>query len=219
MKNKVVGYYRVSTGQQGINGLGMDAQRNAVQNYINGGQVTLIGEFAEVESGKRHDRPELNKAIALCRQTKAKLLIAKLDRLARNAAFTLALRDSGVDFVCCDMPQADRFTIGLFALLAEKERDLISERTKAGLAAAKRRGTKLGNPRLGKARTLAIKSTKRKATEFAHTLALVIEEIKQAGVTTLKGLARCLNARGFKTANGAAFTRQAVARTLRRLNP
>ena len=106
----------------------------------------MLAEFAEVESGKRANREELMKAIALCRKQKATLVIAKLDRLARNAAFLLNLRDSGVDFVAVDMPHADKFTVGIMALVAEKERDLISQRTKDGLAAAKRRGIRLGNP-------------------------------------------------------------------------
>lgn len=147
MTGKFVAYYRVSTTKQGINGLGMDAQRNAVMNYLNGGDWKLMAEFAEVESGKRKDRPELVKAIALCREEGATLLIAKLDRLARNAAFLLNLRDSGVDFIATDMPHADKFTVGIMALVAEKERDLISQRTRDGLAAARRRGIKLGNPR------------------------------------------------------------------------
>src|SRR3989442_11839885 len=132
MSKRFVAYYRVSTAKQGINGLGMDAQKSAVQTFLNGDRSRLIAEFSEVESGKRNHRPHLEKATALCRKTKARLLIAKLDSLARNAALTLALRDSRIDFVCCDMPAADRFTIGLFALLVEKEREMISERTKAG---------------------------------------------------------------------------------------
>src|SRR6185369_16291105 len=149
---EAVTYYRVSTDRQGISGLGMDAQKTAVQNFLNGGTWELIGEFAEVESGKRKQRPELDKAIALCRRTGARLVIAKLDRLARNAAFLLNLRDSGVDFVCCDMPFADKLTVGVMALMAEREAEMISQHTKDGLAAAKRRGIKLGNPKLARAR-------------------------------------------------------------------
>ena len=121
MTGKFVAYYRVSTTKQGINGLGMDAQRDAVARYLNGGDWKLIGEFAGVESGKRNNRQEMEKAIALCRKEGATLLIAKLDRLARNAAFLLNLRDSGVDFIAVDMPHADKFTVGIMALVAEKE--------------------------------------------------------------------------------------------------
>lgn len=214
MKGKFVAYYRVSTNHQGLSGLGMDAQRTAVQNFLHGGTWELIGEFAEVESGKRKQRPEMDKAIALCRKTKAKLLIAKLDRLARNATFLFNLRDSGVDFVAVDMPHADKFTVGIMALVAEKERDMISQRTKDGLAAAKRRGTKLGNPKLDKARVLARAAIQRKATEHAAKLAPVIKEIRKAGVTSLRGIAQCLNARGCSTPNGKEFAAQSVKNAL-----
>jgi len=128
MTPKSVAYYRVSTAKQGINGLGMDAQRDAVANYLKGRDGKLIAEFAEVESGKRNQRQEMEKAIALCRKEGATLLIAKLDRLARNAAFLLNLRDSGVDFIATDMPHADKFTVGIMALVAEKEREMIRHR-------------------------------------------------------------------------------------------
>lgn len=190
----------------------MEAQRNAVANFIRSGNAKQIAEFAEVESGKRKDRPELDKAIALCRRTKATLVIAKLDRLARNASFVLNLRDSGVDFVAVDAPHANKLTITILAAVAEQERDWISERTKAGLAAAKRRGIKLGNPKLHKVRPKAIAANQARAAAFAAKLAPVIAGIRKAGVTTLRGIAECLNARGFKTAAGKAFTRQVVAR-------
>ena len=210
MTGKFVAYYRVSTTKQGINGLGMDAQRNAVMNYLNGGDWKLMAEFAEVESGKRKDRPELVKAIALCRKEGATLLIAKLDRLARNAAFLLNLRDSGVDFIATDMPHADKFTVGIMALVAEKERDLISQRTRDGLAAARRRGIKLGNPRPAQALKVAQTANLARADAYAESLLPVIKEIRAAHVTTLRGIAQCLNARGFKTPNGRAFKPQSV---------
>lgn len=216
MTGRFVAYYRVSTSKQGISGLGMDAQRQAVMNYLNGGNWKLIAEFAEVESGKRSDREELAKAIALCRKEKAKLVIAKLDRLARNAAFLLSLRDSGIDFVAVDMPHADKFTVGIMALVAEKERDLISQRTKDGLAAAKRRGTKLGNPRPAKAVRRAVAANRRRADTFAKGLYTVVREIQEAHVTSLRGIAQCLNARGFKTPNGKAFAAQSVKNILDR---
>jgi len=219
MQGKVIAYYRVSTNQQGINGLGMSAQKDAVENFLNGSACELIGEFAEVESGKHKQRPELDKAIALCRSTKAKLLIARLDRLARNAAFLLNLRDSGVDFVAVDMPHADKFTVGVMALVAEKERDLISERTKDGLAAAKRRGIRLGNPKLADARALAVTANQRKATAHAAKLEPIIHSITKVGITSLTGIAECLNARGFKTINGKEFYAQSVKNLLARLWP
>jgi DNA invertase Pin-like site-specific DNA recombinase len=216
MKGKFVAYYRVSTQKQGINGLGMDAQRHSVLNYLDGGNWKLIAEFAEVETGKRSDRQELAKAIALCRKERATLVIAKLDRLARNAAFLLNLRDSGVDFIAVDMPHADRFTVGIMALVAEKERDMISQRTKDGLAAAKRRGTKLGNPRPAEAVKRAVKVNKQRADTYAASLVPVIQQIQKAHVSSLRGIAQCLNARGFKTPNGKAFAAQSVKNILDR---
>ncbi len=194
----------------------MDAQKAAVQNFLKGDTCELLGQFSEVETGKRKDRPELEKAIALCRKTNARLLIAKLDRLARNAAFLLNLRDSGVDFIAVDMPHADRFTVGIMALVAEKERDLISERTRAGLAAAKRRGIPLGNPQLGKARILAVAERQRRSTHFAKRMANVISEIRKAKVTSFNGIAICLNARGFKTSTGKEFAAQTVKNLMAR---
>jgi DNA invertase Pin-like site-specific DNA recombinase len=217
MTGKFVGYYRVSTNKQGINGLGMDAQRDAVARYLNGGDWKLIAEFAEVESGKHNNRQEMEKAIALCRHQGATLLIAKLDRLARNAAFLLNLRDSGVDFIAVDMPHADKFTVGIMALVAEKERDMISQRTKDGLAAAKRRGTKLGNPRPAQALKAAQTAKLARADAYAKGLLPVIEEIRAAHVTTLRKMAQCLNARGFKTPNSKSFKAQSVKNLVERI--
>ena len=218
MTGKFVAYYRVSTTKQGINGLGMDAQRNIVTNYLSGDNRTLIAEFAEVESGKKNNRQELAKAIALCRKERATLVIAKLDRLARNAAFLLNLRDSGVDFIAVDMPHADKFTVGIMALVAEKERDMISQRTKDGLAAARRRGIKLGNPRPSEAVKRAVTVNIERAGTYADTLAPVIQEIQKAHVASLRGIAQCLNARGFKTPNGKTFAAQSVKNVLVRLS-
>jgi len=217
MKGRFVAYYRVSTTKQGINGLGMDAQRDAVARYLNGGDWKLIAEFAEVESGKRNNRQEMEKAIALCRREGATLLLAKLDRLARNAAFLLNLRDSGVDFIATDMPHADRFTVGIMALVAEKERDLISQRTRDGLAAARRRGIKLGNPRPAQALEAAQTANLARADAYAKSLFPVIQEIRAAHVTALRKIAQCLNARGFKTPNHRAFKAQSVKNLLERI--
>jgi DNA invertase Pin-like site-specific DNA recombinase len=144
----LVAHYRVSTAQQGKSGLGLEAQQEAVGRFAAGSGDRLLSQFTEVESGRLSDRPQLLAAIAECRRKKARLVIAKLDRLARNAAFLLTLRDSGVDFVAADMPNADRLTVGIVAIFAEHERDMISKRTKEALAAAKARGVKLGNPEL-----------------------------------------------------------------------
>jgi len=216
MKGKFVAYYRVSTTKQGVNGLGMEAQKDAVRNFLNGGNWKLLAEFAEVESGKRNNREELLKAIALCRKEKATLLIAKLDRLARNAAFLLNLRDSGIDFIAVDMPSADKFTVGIMALVAEKERDMISQRTKDGLAVARKRGIKLGNPRPMKAVKRAVAANKERADAYAVKLAGVIREIQNGHVASLRGVAQCLNARGFKTPNCKEFAAQSVKNILGR---
>ena len=149
---KFVAYYRVSTDKQGQSGLGLDAQRQAVMTYLNGGPWKLIAEHTEVETGKRADRPELQKALAACRKLKAKLVIAKLDRLSRNLAFIATLMDSNVEFIAADNPHANRLTVHILAAVAEYERTAISERTRAALQAAKHRGVKLGGPRLAAAR-------------------------------------------------------------------
>jgi DNA invertase Pin-like site-specific DNA recombinase len=146
MTKEYVAYYRVSTQKQGASGLGLDAQRAAVQQFCSHETAKLVAEYTEIESGKRADRPELLRAIEYAKTNTATLLIAKLDRLSRNAAFILTLRDSGVQFVCADMPDANTLTIGIFAVLAEYERELIARRTKSALQIAKQRGTKLGTP-------------------------------------------------------------------------
>src|ERR1700731_928754 len=147
MDGRFIAYYRVSTDHQGVNGNGIAAQRKAVEDYLNGGNWQLMGEFTEVESGKRSDRPELEKALTACRKNKAKLVIAKLDRLSRNVHFISGLMERKVDFVACDMPSANAFMINVYAAVVQEERRMISDRTKAGLSAAKARGVKLGGPR------------------------------------------------------------------------
>ncbi|HEY1948343.1 MAG TPA: recombinase family protein [Bryobacteraceae bacterium] len=149
-----VAYYRVSTDKQGIKGLGMDAQRDAVSRFM-AGKGQLAGEFIEVESGRKDNRPQLLAALAECRKRRAVLVIAKLDRLARNVHFISGLMNSDVEFVAVDMPSANRLTIHILAAVAEHEREMISQRTKAALTAAKARGTKLGNPRAAEATVLA----------------------------------------------------------------
>src|SRR6516162_4186183 len=133
---KFIAYYRVSTDRQGKSGLGLDAQRKAVEDYLNGGRWTLVDEFTEIESGKRNDRPKLEEALAACKKQKAKLVIAKLDRLSRNLAFIATLMDSGVEFVAVDNPHANKLTVHILAAVAQHERDLISQRTKDALQAA-----------------------------------------------------------------------------------
>src|SRR5215204_3495258 len=147
---RYVSYLRVSTDRQGRSGLGLEAQRKAVEDFLNGGRWDLIAEFVEVESGKRDDRPKLAEALALCRLHKATLVIAKLDRLSRDAHFLLGLQKelqkSGLRFVAADLPEANELTVGIMAVVAQAERKMISQRTKAALGAAKARGKKLGTP-------------------------------------------------------------------------
>ena len=143
---KFVAYERVSTARQGRSGLGLEAQRRAIDTFATDRDAQVLARFTEVESGGKNDRPELDAALNLARLTGATLVIAKLDRLSRNAAFLLTLRDAGVRFLACDMPEANDLTVGIMALVAEVEREAISKRTKDALAAAKARGVRLGNP-------------------------------------------------------------------------
>ena len=147
-KSRFVSYLRVSTARQGASGLGLEAQRAAVAAHLNGSDWTLLREIVEVESGKRNDRPALAEALRLCGQQKATLVIAKLDRLARNVHFISGLMESGVEFLAVDMPSANRFVVHILAAVAEQEAEAISKRTKAALAAAKERGTVLGGRRV-----------------------------------------------------------------------
>ncbi len=213
---KFVAYYRVSTKRQGESGLGLEAQRKAVTDWLDGGRWKLVAEYTETESGKRNDRPELAKALAHCRKVKAKLVIAKLDRLARNVAFTSALMESGVEFVAVDMPHANKLTIHILAAVAEHEREMISERTRAALQAAKARGVVLGNPRLDKARVKSAPVLRKQADQFASNVAPLIREIQKNGVDSLRGIARALNARGIKTRRDREWTPVQVKAVLQR---
>lgn len=210
-QGKFVSYLRVSTGRQGRSGLGLDAQRKSVTDYLNGGQWSLVEEVVEVESGKDNARPELQRAFELCRDYGAKLVVAKIDRLTRDAAFLLSLRDAGVDFVAADMPDANRLTVGIMALVAEQEREAISKRTKDALAAAKARGVQLGAYRDGVfvGRTGTAEDVRR-ATEmrvqaadaFASDKARLLREADPGGSASLASVARWFNARGVVTPSG-----------------
>jgi len=184
--------------------------------YLNGGPWKLIAEFTEVETGKRADRPELQKALAACRKHKGKLIIAKLDRLSRNLAFIATLMDSNVEFIAADNPHANRLTVHILAAVAEHERAAISERTKAALAAAKHRGVKLGGPRLAAARKASIKVRSEAADAFAANVRPIIKEIQASGVRSLRGVARALTARGFRSPRGRDWSDVQVAAVLRR---
>lgn len=214
-----VAYYRVSTDRQGKSGLGLEAQQAAVRDYLNGGNWKLAGEIIEIESGKRADRPKLAEALRLCRIHGATLIIAKLDRLARNVAFVSALMESGVEFCAVDFPQANRLTVHILAAVAEHEAAMISARTKAALQAAKARGKALGGFRGvapdDDARAAAVEARRSVARDRAADVAPIIAEIKEAGHTSLGAIARELSARGIPTSRGSSNWAPAqVARVL-----
>ena len=217
--NRYIAYFRVSTDRLGGSGLGLDAQRAAVDGFFNGNAWECLEAFTEIESGKRSDRPELVKALAACKKARATLVIAKLDRLSRSAHFITGLMESGVDFVCCDMPAANKTMLQIWAVMAEWEREQISARTKAALAAAKARGVKLGSPTPERGSAKGGASTKARADLFAANVAPVIADIKAAGITTLTGIAGALAARGVATARGGAWDARTVANVLQRTAP
>ena len=196
----VVTYLRVSTDRQGQSGLGLEAQRAAVASYMAG--RALLGEFVEVESGRKDDRPQLAAALALCRQHKARLVIAKLDRLARSVALISGLMESGVEFVAADMPEANRFMLHVMAAVAEHEREMISQRTRVALAAAKARGTRLGNPRLD-----LVKMRARIADRVHGFRAAVTPHIQalQAEGRSLREIAAEMNATGISAPRGGSW--------------
>jgi DNA invertase Pin-like site-specific DNA recombinase len=222
-EGKWISYLRVSTARQGRSGLGLEAQQKAVEDFLNGGNWRVVKEFVEVESGKNTERPVLAEAIQACRVYGAKLVIAKIDRLSRDAHFLLGLEKAGVDFVAADMPNANRLTVGIMAMIAEEERRMISARTKAALAAARRRGVQLGgynkNPKLtAKARKAGHEANARIARDRATDLAPIVKELQAAGATSLRAIADGLNDRGIPTAKGGQWSAVQVMRVLERLD-
>ncbi|GJD32825.1 hypothetical protein PMNALOAF_4104 [Methylobacterium adhaesivum] len=221
-QGKFVTYLRVSTKRQGDSGLGLEAQQRAVSDYLNGGAWTVAGEFVEIESGKSDaNRPQLQRAIQACRVYGARLLIAKLDRLSRDAGFLLGLEKAGIEFVAADMPSANRLTVGIMAMVAEEERRAISSRTKAALAAAKARGVKLGGDRGAtlstEAKAKGVEAVKVRAEGRASDLAPIISDLRAAGATSLRSLAAGLNQAGIAPPRGATWSPMAVSRTLARI--
>ena len=214
-RSKFVAYYRVSTDKQGRSGLGLEAQRQAVRDRLDGGSWQLVGEYTEVESGRHKARPELAKALAACKKHKAKLVVAKLDRLSRNAGLLLTLLDSGVEVLFADMPHIPgamgKFVVGIMAQVAELEAGLISERTKAALAAAKTRGV-----RLGPHGVVLASRYRAEADERARALAPTLRELQERGMS-LRDIARELTKRKQPTPRGGAWHPQLVRRIVQRL--
>ena len=196
-----VAYYRVSTDRQGQSGLGLEAQRAAVEAFAKG---EVIAEFTEVESGRKSDRAQLAAALAAAKKAKATLVIAKLDRLARNVHFVSGLLESGVPFVCADSPEADRTWLQMSAVFAEWEARKISERTKAALVAAKARGVRLGSPTPAAGSKAGNEAIQARAQAFAQRVLPIINSIKSQGMTSLREIAAELSARGVQTARGGS---------------
>ncbi|WP_376094599.1 recombinase family protein [Roseomonas sp. CCTCC AB2023176] len=225
MSRTFVGYARVSTDRQGRSGLGLEAQEAAIRAHVQPGDALLAPLYVEVESGKRADRPKLAEAIARCRTTGATLLIARLDRLARDAHFLLGLAKAGVEFVACDMPHANRLTVGIMALVAEEEARAISARTKAALAAAKARGAVLGGRRPGqrvpsadagqRGRAAAVEARRLASDHAAHRVLPRVTALRDEG-RSLASVAATLEAEGIPTPRGGAWTATAVRRVLLR---
>jgi DNA invertase Pin-like site-specific DNA recombinase len=240
-QKKFVAYYRVSTDKQGVRGLGMEAQASCVEAFVASHDGKILASFKEVESGKRNDRPELDKALARSRALGATLLIAKLDRLSRDALFLLTLQKANVDFVCCDMPDANNFTVGIMALMAQHEREAISTRTRDALAVVKQRVTihgqqkhpevkRLGNPngaralqrdpsklKLGYKRAVAANQSR--AVARANDLAPILAELRAEGIVSANAQAKALNERQYLTPRGGRWTARSVINAAERSAP
>jgi len=210
---RYIAYYRVSTVRQGQSGLGLEAQQAAVERHLAGGDWTLIESYTEIESGKRNDRPEIKKALAACKRHKATLVIAKLDRLGRNVAFVANLMESGVEFLAVDNPGANKLMVHMLAAFAEHERDMISQRTREALAAAKARGVELGKH--GKILAAENRAT---ADRFAHQIKPVILNLRASGITSIRALAEALNKRRVATAAGGRWHGATVHRLIQRID-
>jgi len=229
-RGKFISYLRVSTDKQGRSGLGREAQRAAVDAFLNGGRWTLVAEYVETESGRRTDRPKLAKALAHAKAIGATVIFAKLDRLARNVDLLRSLVASDVDLAFCDLPHVPpgatgRFMLTVMASVAELEAGLISERTKAALAAAKARGVKLGNPNGARAlrgkqkgNREAVAAIKARAAQRATNLRGIVEDLRSQGISSVRRLAAELNSRGILTPRGGSWHPTSVARLQTRMS-
>ena len=221
LQRRYVTYYRVSTERQGRSGLGLEAQKAAVSEFLRTTDGTLHAAFVEVQSGKDNDRPKLAEALKVCKLSRSTLLIAKLDRLSRNAAFLLTLQNAGVRFVACDMPDMNETVVGIMAVIAQSERKAISSRTKAALAAAKARGVRLGNPDLqpGSKATAkaASKAAQKAAKERAEDLRDVLDDARSKGCSTLQSVADHMNTLDYTTPRGGRWAPSSVSRLLAQL--
>jgi DNA invertase Pin-like site-specific DNA recombinase len=211
---RFVSYLRVSTRTQKESGLGLAAQRAAVDSYLASINGVEVESFEEAESGRNPNRPRLSAALDLCQRAKAALVIAKLDRLSRNVSFISQLMEAGVEFVAADMPSANRLTIHIVSAMAEYERDLISHRVKAALAAAIARGTRVGNPNVLAVQAKAVEAAQQRADAFALRMAPVLTEIEGDGFLSLPQLGRILERRGYRTAQGKTTWNPSTVRSL-----
>lgn len=221
MARILVGYIRVSTAQQSRSGLGMEAQRAAIARFAEAEGFELVREFVEVETGKGSDalerRPQLTAALAEARKCKCSVVVAKLDRLSRDVHFISGLMAQRVPFLVAELgPEVDPFVLHLYAALAEKERVMISERTRRALAAAKARGVALGGPKLTEARKAATVVIAANADQHAAKVLPIIREAQRAGATTLRSIAEVLNARGIHTARGGRWHATSVKNVMER---
>ena len=209
-----ISYFRVSTARQGASGLGIEVQQRAVALHVAHTSGRELASFTEIESGKNNERPKLSEAMERCRLTGAVLLIAKLDRLSRDAHFLLGLEKAGIDFIAADMPNANRLTVGIMALVAQQEREAISSRTKAALAEAKARGKTLGGYRPGARKVdyrLSVEARQRTAEAFRASVGPMVAELRNDGLS-LRQVASRLTEQGIRTAKGGMWTAAAVRR-------